>query len=138
MDSRESILKEVRSVQAAQGISFDEAWNIVESRKKALPGDLGAAALAVQAENPGMSFEQAWEQVESEALPYLRKGETVGQALIRARNAKEDAKSLERLPTTKRQEARKSHVEAEDHVEAIEWQPGKKLLIRGSEAVFVD
>ena len=115
----------------------------MESRRRAIPGDLGAAARARQASLPGLSFEEAWDLVEAEALPFMRKGETVGMALIRARQQKPELPTLDFeewfADVQKRQKERKAHVEAiEEHVEAIEWQPGKRLLIRGSEAFFVD
>ena len=66
-------------------MSYGQAWAAVTSRRKAIPGDLGAAARAMQASHPGLDFEQAWDLVEAEALPFMRKGLTVGQALILAR-----------------------------------------------------
>jgi hypothetical protein len=127
----EKILEKLRLVRAANpDMSYDEAWNIATSKRTAIPGDMGAATRAVQAENPGMDFETAWDLVEAEALPHLRKNETVGMALIRARQQKTLGPSSSRgaeLPALDF-----------DQVEAIEWQPGKRLLIRGSEAVFVD
>jgi hypothetical protein len=82
-----------------------------------------------------MDFETAWDLVEAEALPFLRKGETVGMALIRARKA--EPKPWDGLPTMDFDdwlaETVKRQKERPQHVEAVEWQPGKRLLIRGSQ-----
>jgi hypothetical protein len=92
------LLEEVQAMQKANpGLSYDQCWNAVESRRKAIPGDLGAATLAVQAANPGMSFEEAWDLVEAEALPFLKKNLTVGQALVLARRQKPEQDSNEWL-----------------------------------------
>ena len=70
---------------------------------------------AVQAAHPGMSFEAAWDLVEAEALPYLRKNETVGMALIGLASKSLSYQLLisrSGLPTSKASKERKAHVEA--------------------------
>jgi hypothetical protein len=62
--------------------------------------------------------------VEREALPHLRKGETVGQALIRARRQ-----------TTERAPAAPAEVKA---IEDDDWPKGKTMLVRGSVGTWVD
>jgi hypothetical protein len=69
--SPDKILDEVQALQKANpGMSYDQAWNAVESRRKAIPGDMGAATREIQARHPGMTFEEAWDIVEAEALPF--------------------------------------------------------------------
>jgi Mu-like prophage I protein len=84
----EKILKEVRALQKANpSMSYDRAWDLVESRRSALPNDIGAAVKAIQASYPGITFEEAWDLVEAELAPYLKDNPefTLGQALVLAR-----------------------------------------------------
>lgn len=134
----EKILEKLKLVRAANPeMSYDDAWNVVTA-KKALPNDLGAAARALQASCPGMSFEEAFDLIEAEALPHLRKGETVGMALIRARQQKPE-------PTFDFDQwladAEKRLTERSQHVEAIDdepWPKGRMMLIRGSIGTYVE
>ncbi len=96
----------------------------------------------MQASHPGLDFEQAWDLVEAEALPFLKKNLTVGQALVLAR--KEKPKPRDGAPTQDFEEwldgATKRQKERSSHVEAIEepWPKGMKLLIRGSVGTYVE
>jgi len=132
MSAGDKILSEVRAMQAANpGMSYDQAWNAVESRRKALPSDFGAAVLEVQAAHPGMTFEDAWDLVEAEALPFWKKGLTRGQALVLARGqpvVRSPGAPFEVKATTVR-----SVVEPETEP----WPKGKMLLICGSVGTYV-
>lgn len=133
----EKLLDELKLVRASNpDWSYDQAWAAVTA-KKALPCDLGAAARAVQAETPGLSFEEAWDIVEAEALPHLRKNETVGMALIRARKEKPKVWDGETQDFDQWFDDVQKRIAG--RVEAIEepWPAGKLLLIRGSEGTYV-
>lgn len=128
--NQEKVLAALAQAQKAHPeMSYDERWNLVMSaQQNALPGDLGAAARKIQASCPGLSFEEAWDMVEREAMPHLRKGETVGQALIRARQ------SATARPLTAPAEVRATPLEPAD----IDWPEGKVMLVRGSIGTWVD
>ena len=124
--------------------SVTTCWNAVESRRKALPCDLGAAARTLQASHAGMNRRAHGTLSRPRRCSHLRKGETIGQALVRARKAKADPKPWDGETfdfnewldaAVQRAKERKERVEA---IEELEWEPGKRLLVRGSEAVFVD
>ncbi len=85
-------LEEARRVHP--DMSYDDRWNLVTASQSAIPGDLGDEARKIQA-STGMTFEESWDELEREALPHLRKGLTVGQALVLARKAKPELPTLD-------------------------------------------
>jgi hypothetical protein len=130
MNVNENILEDLKTVRAANpSLSYDQAWDLVQARRPgtSIPGDLGAAARAIQASYPSLSFQEAWDMVEREAMPHLRKGETIGQALIRARQQK-----TERAPGAPA-EVKATPLESEN-----DWPKGKTMLVRGSVGTWVD
>jgi hypothetical protein len=87
-------LVQARRVQP--DMDYDALWNMVHASQNAIPGDLGDEVRKIQA-GTGLTFEEAFDIIEAESLPHLRKNETVGMALIRARKA-QAAEPLTRDP----------------------------------------
>jgi hypothetical protein len=151
--SAEAILEEVQAMQRANpGMGYDQAYNAVESRRKARPGDVRAVVLETQAANAGMSFEEAWDVLEDRVKPFMAGGASMSVALVLANGPPAAREEFARVEGIARhlmaKNPRMTIGEATSiarlaspklvTVKAVEPEKGRRMLIRGCVGTYVD